>query len=150
MLFNSLNFIIFLAAVVVTNYIPWSEDRGYEPLTGVMQVVEGEKAANVLIPASDEPTIEERKLVYLQKFIDDCKANNIRLVMCYSPYYGQCIPKSIRMIEEMTAKNNVQFLNYGDGECFQKSECFQDAGHLNDNLATEFSKEIVSVLKVLN
>ena len=108
-----------------------------------MKITEGEQAADVLAPSSVEPNIEERKLVYLQKFIDDCKDNNIDLVMCYSPYYGQPIPKSIRMIEELAEKNGVKFFNYGDDVRFQKPEFFQDASHLNDTGAKEYSKEIV-------
>lgn len=37
---------------------------------------------------SIEPNNEEYKVQYLQKFIEDCKTNNIKLAMCYSPYYG--------------------------------------------------------------
>ena len=132
-----------LVQSIKCNYISWPEDRGYEALNGVMKITEGEQAADVLAPSSVEPNIEERKLVYLQKFIDDCKDNNIELVMCYSPYYGQPIPKSIRMIEELAEKNGVKFFNYGDDVRFQKPEFFQDASHLNDTGAKEYSKEIV-------
>lgn len=136
-----------LVQTIKCNYIPWPEDRGYEALNGVMEVKEGEKTADVLSPVSEDQNIEERKLLYLQKFIDDCKANNIELVMCYSPYYGQSVPKSIRIIEEMATKNNVPFLNYGEDERFQNPEYFRDASHLNDTGAKEFSKEITNVLK---
>ena len=136
-----------LVQTIKCNYIPWPEDRGYEALTGMMQVAEGVKAADVLTTtSSEEPIIEERKLLYLQKFIDDCKANNIQLVMCYSPYYGQSVPKSIRIIEGMAKKNDVPFMNYGDDVRFQNPEYFQDAGHLNDTGARVYSKEIVRLL----
>lgn len=135
-----------LVQTIKCNYIPWPEDRGYEALNGVMQVADGEKAADVLSPASDNPNIEARKLMYLQKFIDDCKNNNIRLVMCYSPYYGQAIPKSIRIIEELADKNDVPFLIYGDDIRFQKSEYFQDASHLNDTGAKVYSREIANMI----
>ena len=59
-----------LVLTIKCNYIPWPEDRGYEALNGVMKISEGEQAADVLAPSSVEPNIEERKLVYLQKFID--------------------------------------------------------------------------------
>lgn len=135
-----------LVQTIKCNYIQWPEDRGYEALNGVMKVAEGEKAADVLAPSSAQPNIEERKLEYLQKFIDDCKDNNIDLVMCYSPYYAQVTPASIRMIEELAVKNSVPFLNYGDDVRFQKPEYFQDASHLNDAGAREYSKEICSIL----
>lgn len=136
-----------LVQTIKCNYIPWPEDRGYEALTGMMQVAEGVKAADVLATtSSEEPIIEERKLLYLQKFIDDCKANNIQLVMCYSPYYGQSVPKSIRIIEGMAKKNDVPFMNYGDDVHFQNPDYFQDASHLNDTGARVYSKEIVRLL----
>lgn len=136
-----------LVQTIKCNYIPWPEDRGYEALSGVMKVAEGEKVTDVLLSASDKPNIEERKLAYLQKFIDKCKDNDIKLVMCYSPYYGRTIPKSIKMIEEIADENDVKFLNYGDDGRFQKTEYFQDASHLNDKGAKEYSKEIANVLK---
>ena len=100
----------------------------------------------MLVPSSEESVIEERKLVSLLKFMCDCKANNILLVMCYSPYYGQSVPKSICMIEEMATKNDVMILNHGDNERFLKPKYFQNSSHLNDIGATEYSKAVARVL----
>ena len=136
-----------LVQAIKCNYIPWPEDKGYEALNGVMKVTNGKMAADVLLPSSEQPDIEERKLVYLQKFIDVCKDSDIKLVMCYSPYYGQAIPESIRLIEELAEENGVKFFNYGDNLCFQKPEYFQDASHLNDIGAREYSMVIANVLK---
>ena len=136
-----------LVQTIKCNYIQWPEDRGYEALNGVMKISEGEQVIDVLATSSAQPDIEERKLVYLQKFIDDCKDNNIDLVMCYSPYYGQTTLTSICMIQEIAEKNDVMFLDYGDDARFQKPEYFQDASHLNDLGAKEYSKEIVKRLK---
>lgn len=136
-----------LVQTIKCNYIPWPEDRGYEALNGMMKVAEGGQVVDVLSPSSEILIIEDRKIVYLQKFIVACKANNIELVMCYSPYYGQAIPKSIRMIEELAEKNGVRFLNYGIDERFQNTEYFQDASHLNDTGAKEYSKEVCSILR---
>ena len=136
-----------LVQTIKCNYIPWPEDRGYEALTGVMEIENGGMIADILSPTSDIPNIEERKLVYIQKFIDDCKANNIKLVMCYSPYYGHNIPKSILIIEELAEKNDVDFLNYGNDMRFQNPKYFQDASHLNDIGAKEYSKAISCILK---
>ena len=135
-----------LVQTIKCNYIPWPEDRGYEALNGVMYIAEGQQAADVLVSSSEKSNIEQRKLMYLQKFIDVCKAHDIKLVMCYSPYYGQSVPKSIRMIQHIAEEKDVLFLNYGDDVRFQKSEYFQDASHLNDVGANEYSKEVVSNL----
>ena len=133
-----------LVQTIKCNYIPWPEDRGYEALNGVMYIAEGQQAADVLVSSSEKSNIEQRKLMYLQKFIDVCKAHDIKLVMCYSPYYGQSVPKSIRMIQHIAEEKDVLFLNYGDDVRFQKSEYFQDASQLNDTGAKEYSMEVVS------
>lgn len=139
-----------LVQTIKCNYIPWPEDRGYEALNGIMEVTDRDKVSDVFSSNVEQPNIEKRKLVYLQKFIDDCKANNIKLVMSYSPYYKRITPQSIRMIEQFAKENDVSFLNYGEDARFQKSEYFQDEGHLNDTGAKIYSKEIVSMLKLNN
>lgn len=112
-----------------------------------MKVVGNEKIADVLSLSSEQSNIEERKLIYLQKFISDCKTNNIELVMCYSPYYGLVIPASIHMIERLAERNGIKFLNYGEDVRFQKPEYFQDVSHLNDTRARKYSKEVVISLR---
>ena len=137
-----------LVQTIKCNYIPSPENKGYEALNGVMQIVEEQKVSEILPSTSSaDPNIEDRKLLYLQKFIDDCKTNNIELVMCYSPHYGQTIPTSIRIIEQLAKKNDITFLNYGDVAYFQNPEYFQDAGHLNDTGAKIYSMELSRVLK---
>ena len=135
-----------LVQTIKCNYIPWPEDKGYEALNGVMKITEKDVVTDVALQ-SEQPNIEEQKLVYLQKFINDCKVNNIKLVMCYSPYYNQSIPKSIKMIEELAKINGVCFLNYGNDARFQVPEYFQDPSHLNNNGAILYSKEISRILK---
>lgn len=139
-----------LVQMIKCNYISSPENKGYEALNGVMYIVEEQKVSDIMPSASySYPNIEDRKLLYLQKLIDDCKTNNIELVMCYSPYYGQTTPVSICMIEQLATENNVTFLNYGSDVHFQKPEYFQDASHLNDNGAKMYSMEISRVLKQL-
>lgn len=46
----------------------------------------------------------------------------------------------------MLAKNDFPFLNYGDEKRFQKLEYFQDASHLNDTEAKDYSMEVARVL----
>lgn len=139
-----------LVQTIMCNYIPYPMDKGYEALTGVMEKVEEKQVAYEQPSSYDAYDSEEQKLVYLQKFIDKCNTNNIKLIMCYSPYYGQTIPRSICMIEELAELNNVLFLNYGDDVRFQNHKYFQDASHLNDIGAIEYSKEITITLNQLS
>lgn len=139
-----------LVQMIKCNYIPSPENKGYEALNGVMHIAEEQKVSDIMPSTSySYPNIEDRKLLYLQKLIDDCKTNNIELVMCFSPCYGQTTSASICMIEQLATENNVTFLNYGSDVHFQKPEYFQDASHLNDNGAKMYSMEISRVLKQL-
>lgn len=134
-----------LVQTIKCNYIPWPEDKGYEALDGVMEVVDG-KAADVL-DVADNPTIEDRKLEYVQKLITLCKANGIELVMCYSPYYGSRPSASIEMIRELAQTNGIMFYDNGQDERFQKTDYFKDASHLNDTGAHVYTYEIIKRLK---
>ena len=137
-----------LVQTIKCNYIPWPEDRGYEALDGVMEIVDG-KAADVLEVAKN-PVIEESKVIYLKKLIKLCDEKDIKLVLCYSPYFGSTPNKGIQMIQEIARENNIRFLDYGQNESFQKPVYFQDASHLNDTGAKEYTKEIITnINKVL-
>lgn len=136
-----------LVQTIKCNYIPWPEDRGYEALNGVMKEMEGKAPIDVLSPSSQKLNIEESKVEYLNKFINICRENNILLVMSYSPYYGQKIPKAIKLITSLAEQNGVLFFNYGDDMRFQKTDYFQDASHLNDTGAKEYSKAFVHAIK---
>lgn len=134
-----------LVQTIKCNYIPWPEDRGYEALMGKMEI-KGGKAADVL-DVNDNAEIEERKLEYMQKLIDLCKANNVKLVMCFSPYYNSKPTKGIELIKDMASRNGVLFLDYGQNERFQNPEYFQDASHLNDTGARAYTEEILKQIK---
>ena len=130
-----------LVQTIKCNYIPWPEDRGYEALTGNMKEKDG-KAADVL-ENTKEVVIEERKLEYVRKLIDLCKVNDIKLVMCYSPYYYKKSSEGIVRIKDIARSNGIMFLDYGSTEHFQNSEYFQDASHLNDTGAHEYTEEVL-------
>lgn len=134
-----------LVQTIKCNYIPWPEDRGYEALTGMMKVKNG-KPADVLGAVKDVE-IEERKLEYVQKLINLCKTNDIKLVMCYSPYYNSKPAEGIERIKELAQSNGIMFLDYGQAEQFQNPEYFQDASHLNDTGAHEYTEEVLKQIK---
>ena len=135
-----------LVQTIKCNYIPWPEDRGYEALSGQMVITNG-KAADVL-SASVYAEIEDRKIEYIHKFIEICMDNNIKLVMCYSPYYKAEISKGISLIESIAKEQGIPFYDYGVDERFQKPEYFQDASHLNDDGAKAYTKEVVGRLRL--
>lgn len=135
-----------LVQAIKCNYIPSPEDRGYEAVNGIMKITESQKK-EVTMCSTKKPDIEERKLIYLQKFIDDCKANDIQIVMCYSPYYAHDTPVGVRLIKELAEKNGVKFFDFSNDERFQNPEYFKDESHLNDVGAKLYSKEFARILK---
>lgn len=134
-----------LVQTIKCNYIPWPEDKGYEALSGVMEVVDG-NTADVLDVVSD-PVVEDTKVEYLHKLINICKQHNIKLAMCYSPYYGVKPSKSIAAIKDIAREENILFLDYSLDEEFQKAELFQDASHMNDTGARKYTNELLTILK---
>lgn len=136
-----------LVQTIKCNYIPWPEDKGYEALSGVMEVVDG-NAADVLDVVSD-PIVEDNKVAYLHKLINICKQHNIKLAMCYSPYYGVKPSKSSATIKDIAEEENIMFLDYSLVEEFQKAELFQDASHMNDTGADAYTLEVVQQIMKL-
>ena len=134
-----------LVQTIKCNYIPWPEDRGYEALKGGLKVIDG-KAADVL-ESSSEIVIEERKLEYVQKLIDLCRANDIKLVMCHSPYYDKTASGGIERIKGIAYGNGIMFLDYGQAVQFQNPEYFKDASHLNDTGAHKYTEEVLKIIK---
>lgn len=134
-----------LVQTIKCNYIPWPEDRGYEALSKKMDVKE-EKEPDTS-NKSNKTNVENRKLVYIQKFIDMCKNNDIKLYMCYSPYYHKVVPYSIHIIQNIAKKNNVPFFEYSMTKEFQNPLFFKDAGHLNNDGAHIYTAEIAKRIK---
>ena len=131
--------------IIKCNYVPWPENKGYEALTGTMEVVDG-NVADVL-DVSGNAKIEYRKVKYVRKLIDLCKNNKIKLVMCFSPYYNTPESDGVLVIKKLAENNSVPFLDYGENHLFQKTDYFRDESHLNDNGPTAYTKEIVKQIR---
>jgi len=131
-----------LVQTIKCNYIPWPEDRGYEALSGKMEVKNGD-AADVL-ESNVKSEVESQKLEYIQKLINVCRGNDIQLIICYSPYYQHAKDYGIKLIEQLAKENSISFLDFGLDEQFQVPDLFQDASHMNDTGANAFTKVFVS------
>ncbi|MEP6513685.1 MAG: hypothetical protein ABJA79_07440 [Parafilimonas sp.] len=89
---------------------------------------------------------ESSMFSYFLQLIELCKKNNIKLVLCASPYYYNVMyDKSIKEAEQVCKKENIQFLNYFNNRLhYFPGELFRDEGHLNGEGADIFTKDFLS------
>lgn len=135
-----------LVQTIKCNYMPETEDRGYEALNGKFNfaLATNDKAK---IVKSNENRLDELKLKYIKMFIELCIQHDIKLVMMYSPYYYESSDDAIIQVKEIAVANNVPFFDYCSNRKYQVLELFYDVMHLNDNGARLYTNEIVKYLK---
>lgn len=133
-----------LVQTIKCNYLPEKEDRGYEALNGKMnaELYEKDAAARKSSP-KNKTKIEDCKLEYMEKFISLCKANDIELVLCFSPYYHNNLSEGIYKIQEVAERYNVPFYEFATDEEFDNPELFNDEMHLNDEGARRYTEKLI-------
>lgn len=96
---------------------------------------------------------ESNSIVLFEKFINECKANNIELILVYTPEYidGQNFVVNrddiIHIYRDFSMKYSIEFYDYSnDSLCFNK-KYFYNASHLNSSGAEIFSKKLANDLK---
>lgn len=130
-----------LVQLIKCNFIGVTEDRGYEPLFGVMDdklTAESSKKEERSI------AIEEGKVDCLKKMMHLCKDNNIQLVLAYSPYYKTYA--DVKMIKEIAQDESVLFWDMARDTYFDNSTLFRDGMHLNDEGAKAYTRRIIGML----
>lgn len=117
-------------------------ENGYIPLEG-----KWDKPLETLNPSPNK--IDPDKLRYLQYFIEECKANDIKLLLTVSPYFGFSKDKRwVEEIEKIAVKNNITFLYHENDELFLRNpQLFNEPAHLNSQGAAEFTKIIIEDLR---
>lgn len=92
-------------------------------------------------------TISEKKIYYLQKFIDECKNNNIKLNFVNVPDFVE-VKKLVEnytevqeYIKQFADKNNIPFDNYSQVYFSNDSSYFYNIRHLNGKGADKFCNE---------
>lgn len=130
-----------LVQIIKCMFIPTVEDNGYEVLNHYMQNVKLESTSNV------EETLEEGKIHYLKRMIDDCKLLNIKLIFVLSPYYGLGLSLSEEFILDQGQKNGIPCYNMKNEPNLMYPEYFADVMHMNDDGARLFTELLVENLK---
>lgn len=138
-----------LVQTIKCNYIPWPEDRGYEALTGKMSINMIERDVNGDSNDSFGAfCIDSGKVGYMERFIKLCKTNDIKLVLCYSPYYHNPPSRGVLLIRDIAYKYGYPFYEFASKDQYDNPDLFKDAMHLNDTGARLYTKEIANIIKV--
>lgn len=92
--------------------------------------------------------VDSLKLMYVQKFIDLCKGNNIKLVFMISPMYVKINNNYYDVLKAVATQNDIPFLDYHSEGLYQDHpEYFKDSSHLWDKGARLYSSVFASDLK---
>lgn len=122
--------------LIKCNVIGEEENNGYEPLFGSSFIlpVKTEGCASV-----SEVPIEQEKVNSFKNIIALCKKNGIKLIMAYSPTFGNSRSVGIDIAKSIAELSDVPFIDFGADARFDDPELFKDASHLNDGGARLYS-----------
>ena len=115
--------------------------KGWKPMDGVMDTTG--------IKAEEYPfSIDQARIQLLERFIKDCQANGIQLIMIVSPMYICSNEDVFQFPRELAKRHGITFLDhYRDSDFVGNAELFYDFGHLNKQGAILFSKKISKELR---
>lgn len=86
------------------------------------------------------------------KFIADCKTNNIEVILVYAPIHkvGQAFIKNHdevkKIFENISKKNNLVYLDFTNDEICDDRKYFYNSGHMNKLGAEKFTHKLVEEL----
>ena len=122
------------------------EKCGYAPLNGRI-----EKDPEQKHQKSEEYIIDELKLAFMEKLIDQCQSHNVSLIFVASPKYGKNT-SILEPVKQLAEKKGVRFLDYYNDSTFMAhKEWFKEPMHLNKEGARFFSRMMVpEIEKLLN
>lgn len=96
----------------------------------------------------NEKEYDSLKLYYINKLIDDCNENNIKLVFTSAPLLGEKHGNVFDKFAKLCVDKNVPFLNhYFDVSISLRPSMYSDAVHLNKIGSDRYSVIIASELK---
>jgi hypothetical protein len=102
---------------------------------------------------SYEINTDSNSIVLFEKFINECKANDIELIFVYTPEYidGQNFVANrndiIQIYRDLSTKYSIEFYDYSNDSLCLDKKYFYNASHLNKSGAEIFSKKLASDLK---
>jgi hypothetical protein len=130
---------------VFESFIPRSVStkHGFDPLPYTGNAYEQSSA----VP---EIFITQNGVSYVDRIVEWCKKNDVRLLMVTSPYIGDHF-EFVRLISDYCKNKNVTYLDYSSSKRYvDDMYLWKDEAHLNEKGAEMFSEELVRHLKRQN
>lgn len=93
-------------------------------------------------------TIDSLSIQLFNKFLAECKANNIEVLFIYSPEYidGQLFVENrddiIKIYEDYSLKYDLKFIDYSDDEMSFNKDYFYNTTHMNKHGAELFTQKL--------
>ena len=90
------------------------------------------------------------KRIYLERLVTEAKEKGTEIVFVISPSWkgGGYTLSAYSSIIDLANKYHIPFYNYMESSICNNPDYFKDSGHLNSLGASEFSKDLVSQIKV--
>ena len=125
--------------------------RQKEDITGGYSARYISTCDNLEYYSSDRTTIDQQKLLYVDRFIQLCKDNDIKLFVLISPGYYILGDKGkndwATIIENKCEEKDIPFYDFEQDSVFlSHPEWFYNTIHLNDMGAKEYTKKVVNVI----
>lgn len=121
-------------------------ENGYE---AVHRKMEYEPKGSNIVP--DAIKWDATKKKYFIKFYEQCKKNNIILIVAYSPLYHAQSSKVFAEMTEFCTLHKITLLDhYTDSDFVNNKDFFYDTSHMNADGATAYTKKVASELKQMN
>lgn len=120
------------------------DDKGYTPLSEPAQI------PGIAAWEPKDTSVDPQKMEYLQKFVDLCRRNGVKVVFTVSPKYTKTSPDHYQVLKDFAEENSVPFLDYhGSGLYLDHPDYFKNDGHLWDKGARLYSAVFAQDLKRL-
>lgn len=116
---------------------------GYVPSPQPTHFIEEEATSAEFVGPTDN-----QKILFIQRFIDICKREHIKLIFTISPAYTVVKRTHYSKLKYIATKNGIPLLDYhSNGVFLDHPEYFEDKAHLWGKGASLYSKLFASSLK---
>jgi hypothetical protein len=100
-----------------------------------------------------EPKIDTLTLRLFNQYLEECKKENIEVILVHAPEYieGQKFTRNrtetLSIFVELSRKHNISYLDFSADSISSNRDLFYNAMHLNNEGAQLFTKKLIQELK---
>ena len=100
-----------------------------------------------------EAKLDPETIILFEKFIAECKKQNIKLIFVYAPEYieGQIFTKNrgevLSLYTNYSQKYNIPFYDYSNDAISYQKKYFYNTVHMNKTGAELFTAKLIDTLK---